>query len=912
MVGLQKLFLLLIFSFTFAYGSLQDKSAIVYYGDEISYPIVGIHDYIIVQPKHTNTFTHGFSLYKDKIYAYLSIGEIELNAHGYEDINTSWIVAKNEAWKSDVLDIRNKEYQQFIFTHQIEPLLAKGFKNFFFDTLDSYYFYAKKPEDIVQSQQALASFINEFHKRYPNAKLVVNRGFGIIDQIHNSIDAVLFESYYQGLSGKDLTYHPVSDTDRAWLDTQLLKIRKYNLDIIAVDYMPKPSNSSRVVKQLQNKGFIPYIATKELDDYGISSKNALKREILTLIDESKYDRTLQSAHFEGAVVFEYLGYIQKLHNVQKGLPDPKKLSRYAGVVIWLEEYTLGQQQLLKWLDLVRKKNIPIVFVGNFGSNFESDELASFGISFEKNISPTKKIIQQDPMIGFEITPPLSFSSKLINLTDGTKLLTYVYQNAKNSTPAALTPWGGYVVEEALLSKINEDNIWVINPFEFFKKALRLEDLIVPDPTTENGKRLLFSHIDGDGIMNKVEGDFGQYSGDVILNKVLKPYKIPHSVSVIGAEIDPNGLFPEISSKLIDITKKMFALKNVEPASHTFTHPFFWGKIVDDNLSSQYRLKVPKYNFSLQNELKNTLNTINENYLPQGKLPKANTIFWSGDCAPRENALQYIYKNNILAINGGDTTISRTSPWLTRIAPFGIRRGEFYQIYTGAQNENVFTNNWLGPFWGYKRVTQTFELTNSPRRFKPVDIYYHLYSGSKRASLEALKYVFNWALAQDLYPIFTSEYIPKVMDMYEVSMAKEGDQWLVEGFRDLKTLRLEDFQSFIDLNNSKGVVGITQFENHTYLSLDNSMKHLITITSENKNHAYMLGANGKLVDFNNTNKTKKYNFVGHVDLDLSFHLEPNCEIDATPKAKELLKDGNTTTLKYKNVKEANVTLECKKL
>ena len=50
--------------------------------------------------------------------------------------------------------------------------------------------------------------------------------------------------------------------------------------------------------------------------------------------------------------------------------------------------------------------------------------------------------------------------------------------------------------------------------------------------------------------------------------------------------------------------------------------------------------------------------------------------------------------------------------------------------------------------GFERVIEP-EMTESPYRFKPVDIYYHTYIASKNASLESLKKVYR---AQDK-PLF---------------------------------------------------------------------------------------------------------------------------------------------------------------
>ena len=514
-------------------------------------------------------------------------------------------------------------------------------------------------------------------------------------------------------------------------------------------------------------------------------------------------------------------------------------------------------------------------------------------------------------MGYEIAPSFSISSMQINSKNIEPLLTYEFMDATTSTPAAITDWGGYSIGEAFMVNINNENIWVINPFEFFKKALRLQTLIVPDVTTENGKRLLFSHVDGDGIMNRVEGESERFSGEVILEEVLKKYKIPHSVSVIGAEIDKNGLYPELSEKLQSIAKEFYKLDNVEGATHTFTHPFIWAKIKNDSLDEKYRLKPKGYQFSLKHELSDSLEFINKELSPPMK-KNSDVVFWSGDCSPRVNALDYVYSHDILNINRGDTTITRSSPWMSTIAPLGIKRGDYYQVYTGAQNENVFTNDWLGPFWGFKRVVQTFELTNSPRRFKPIDVYYHLYSGSKKASREALAYVFDWAVKQDVMPIFTSEYIPKVMDYYEVSMAQDGEDWLVEGMRDLRTLRVEERDASVDFNKSKSTIGVKHFENHAYLSLDASERHFLTLDNNDSHEkrSHMISANAKITDYLNEENHQRITFEGHVDLKLDFYLAPECKLESSPKAKSQSKDGETLSLSYKKgVTKAVIEISC---
>ncbi len=893
-------------------AALSDKSAMIYYGKNISYPMIGIHDYVIVQPELTNTNTHGFSIYKEKMYAYVSIGEIDKKIKEYKNIKPEWIIAKNEAWSSEVLDIKNREYQEYLFEEMIEPRMREGFKNFFFDTLDSYQLACKTQEERVANEKELINFINLFHKKYPDSKLIVNRGFEIIDQIHQSLEAVLFESYYVGIGGEKLAYKRVSDEDREWLDVHLNKIKSHGVNIISVEYLDasKIDQDNEIIKNIQAKGMIPYLSNRELTLYGKSSKNAIKREIFTLIDERRLDRTLMEAHQHGALILEYMGYVQKLHDINKGLPNIEDMRHYSGVVIWLQDHYEQPRKLVKWVKELSLIGVKVAFVNNFGFKVSSDLLAPLDISV-KHVSKTKaRVLHQDEMMGYEIDVSMSLSNMEIKSKNVKPLLVYEHMDGTQSTLAAITSWGGYAIDESFMFDINKENIWVINPFKFFSEALGLQPLIVPDSSTENGKRLLFTHVDGDGIMNRVEGNSELFSGDIILEKILKVYKIPHSVSVIGGEIDPNGLYPKLSKKLISIAQDMYKLDNVEAATHTFTHPFYWGKIVNNALSKEYRLKVKDYNFTIQRELLGSINDINARLIPPEK-PLAKTIFWTGDCTPRENALEHIYKNKLLNINGGDTLITKTKPWLSYVGPLGVERSEYYQIYTGAQNENVYTNDWLGPFWGFKKVVQTFKMTNSPRRLKPIDIYYHLYSGSKMASLKALEYVFDWSIAQDVMPIFTSQYIPKVMDYYTVSMANENREWLVEGMRDLKTIRIEKENASVDLNRSKSTLGVKHFETHTYVSLNGSTKHYI-VSAEgdmSKDDSYLISSNAKVTEYKNMSNEKRFSFDGHVDLKLNFYVPLSCKVFSLPKATKVHASGNDVKFEYAGVKKANVKIVC---
>jgi len=255
------------------YSSLfasSEKSAIVYYAPDIDYMKVEKNSYIIVQPNYTDTKTSGFLTNRDKMYAYVSVCEISKDVPEYAKIKKEWIIAQNSEWASEVLDIKKSEYREFLFDEMIEPIMKSGFKHLFFDTLDSYQLACKTDTERKAYEEKLVLFIKEVHKRYPKAKIIVNRGFELIDDIYESIDAVLFESYHFGLGSGENSYRKISDGDKKWLHIHIDRIKDYGLDVIAVDYLDEKNmdKADEAIKIIRENGMIPYVSNRSLNIYG--------------------------------------------------------------------------------------------------------------------------------------------------------------------------------------------------------------------------------------------------------------------------------------------------------------------------------------------------------------------------------------------------------------------------------------------------------------------------------------------------------------------------------------------------------------------------------------------------------------------------------------------------------------------
>jgi hypothetical protein len=357
--------------------------------------------------------------------------------------------------------------------------------------------------------------------------------------------------------------------------------------------------------------------------------------------------------------------------------------------------------------------------------------------------------------------------------------------------------------------------WVIDPFAFFKAALRLENIPAPDVTTEDGKRLLITHIDGDGFANLAEFPGGRYASEVLLD-VLKRYRIPTTVSVIQGEISAAGAYPQHAAKLEPIARKIFALPHVEIASHSFSHPFKWEALEAGEHSESYSLSIPSYKFDVMAEIDGSVRYIDETLAPPGK--KTKVFLWTGNCNPGAVSLARTYALGLGNMNGGDTVITESARTLTSVSPIGVMKDGFFQVFAPNQNENVYTNNWLGPYYGYERVIETFKLTETPRRLKPINIYYHTYSASKPAALQALHKVYQYALKQDVRPIYASVYIRKAQNFNSIVLTRERGGWGIHGATDLTTLRVPVADGTPDRADSEAVLGYHDHGDDRYVTI----------------------------------------------------------------------------------------------
>jgi len=894
----------LLFIFNLSYG--KDLSVGFIYREPPEEAFY-LYDWLVVDPDNFSFEKLKEKYYiknkKPKLFAYVSVGEIEPYRKYYKETDKSWIIGKNKDWKTYVADIRKKEYRKFLINKVLKNL--SKYDGFFFDTLDSYQI-ALKPSEYKDYENALAEFIIQVKKTFPDKKIILNRGFEVVLQVKDYIDAVVAESLFYGLDTKTMKYKKMKEEDIKWLLNKLNEIKNLGIKVIVIDYVdPKNKKLQKeVAKKIYENGFIPYVTDKDLKTLGTSIYQIIPRKIMILYNSKEFDAADNDLHRNFQAFLEYLGYVPVMYDINKGLPKDYIGDEYAGILLRQTEYS---PEMLQWLKKQISDEIKVFFLSYIPSD---EEFLSFlGLKIEGNISIFDKVDFEPIGYDYFETKPEIQPIPITTPQNNFKPILKAKINGKEFYPFVITDWGGYALEGTFLSEAGKNALLVFNPVEIFRDVFK-PDFPAPDVTTENGNRILTAHIDGDAFFGVADFDPQKNLGEIIRDEIIEKYEIPHTVSIVEGEIAPWGLYPDKSKKLEEIARSIFALENVEVASHAFSHPFKWRKLYElekegkESNVEGYSLPIKNYEFNLKREIIGSIDYINKNLAPENK--KTKVFLWTGDCVPPKEALQLTYKIGVYNVNGGDTWINYQEPFYTLIGPMGLNRDEYFQVYAPIQNENVYTNLWRD-YYGYIKVISAFKLTDEKYRFKPISMYYHFYSGQKIASLKALKEVYDYALSQEINPMFLSEYAQRVLEFRNTVVAKDlEDNFVIRNEGNLKTVRF-DKDVKIDIFKSQNVVGYRKIHDSIYVHLTNDGDSKIFFSNDEPNFM-VINSNGQIKFYEKDNESIKIKLEGYIPLTFKI-LNKNCKLNITPNDYISKKDRNYYEFKFTKEKEAYVEAHC---
>ena len=646
-----------------------------------------------------------------------------------------------------------------------------------------------------------------------------------------------------------------------------------------------------------------------------TAEEPVKRTILALYDSiNEGPVPITRIHRLAEFPLNHLGLVVRYHDVTQPLPPVSTLGDVRGVLTWFDTEAIDNPLIyIGWASALLDKGVRFVIIQDLAPRTDrrgravplevlNRFLAKIGLShggdWHTVTYNAEPVIMDPEMVGFErqLPPALPAYGDVKSIGMNPRVHLAVRRNGDPATDAHVivtTDRGGYA-GAGFIDFADSDETkrqWFLNPFKFFASAFETGDLPRPDTNTLSGRRIYYSHVDGDGWRNLTEIE--EYrekrptlSAEVLLKEVFEPYNdLPVTVAPIVGDLDPDWYGDEEANQ---VARAIFRLPHVEAGSHIYSHPFIWGffadgsagkedryldryparpgelgaswllsllreekdkKIGNSEATASVRREVKKELaraagieeqveqedgefdgdferprayaielFDLALEIKGALDYI-DRLLPPGK--RASVVQWSGNTLPFEAALRETRLANASNINGGDTRFDREFPSYAWVAPIGRQVGPEWQIYASNSNENTYTDLWTGRFFGFQHLVRTLDSTETPYRVKPFNVYYHMYSGEKLASLGALKRNLDYARSRKLAPVTTSQYASIAQGFYSTRFIALGENsWRVEDRGVLQTIRFDRATLLaVDFARSEWVIGQLHYQGSLYVALD---------------------------------------------------------------------------------------------
>lgn len=564
----------------------------------------------------------------------------------------------------------------------------------------------------------------------------------------------------------------------------------------------------------------------------------------------------------------FLGLKAEYRNLStEPLPSLAELNRFRGVALSLSGDIRDPAALWSFMERVLASGKRLIILGDMppyrassGEPFPSafKVLALMGLK-RMGHWETKSLrysILNSSMTGFELPPPPLppvFRPLSSVRPENTVWLGIRSAGRRNSgtvsTPIVTGPFGGIALDPFITRAFPlspEKEGWVVNPFRFLEAAFDIRHSPRMDLTTLNGTRIFYSQVDGDGFETLSAYRKGLMCSEVLYREIFTRYALPFSVSVIASQIDPRY---QGSKTRMNWARKIFALPNVEAASHTFSHPFYWVPTAAQKAEGPVHIHIPGYRFNLDQEVKISLDWMNRTLLPPGK--RVMLYQWSGNTRPGIDALQKVWSYPILNMNGSDTRFDAETPSYLFVFPYYRKIGSYIQFFNSDANEYILTHDWKGPYFSYENILQTFANTDSPRRVDPIDVYFHFYIAQKEASLHSLKHVLNRVSRQRIAPLFSSEFV-RVEEGYisaRLRPVRQGNRngWRISRYGRDTTVRFDHASGrWPDLGLSRGVLGYRHKNGSLYLFLALRPTATIFLTDQKPSVPVLRSATGYLL------------------------------------------------------------------
>ncbi|MCL2499821.1 MAG: endo alpha-1,4 polygalactosaminidase [Defluviitaleaceae bacterium] len=170
---------------------------------------------------------------------------------------------QNANWQSYYVDAGHPMWQQIVID-RVHTVLRMGFDGVFLDTIDT-------AELIPETREGMADLIRKLRLTFPDAKIIANRGFFMMEDFAPYISGIMFESFTGGYNFARQEYYTWRGNDLEWTRQRANDINRirqtHYFPVFALDYADP--NDLETIQALYDRAwefdFLPAVSVIQLN-----------------------------------------------------------------------------------------------------------------------------------------------------------------------------------------------------------------------------------------------------------------------------------------------------------------------------------------------------------------------------------------------------------------------------------------------------------------------------------------------------------------------------------------------------------------------------------------------------------------------------------------------------------------------
>ncbi len=194
-----------------------------------------------------------------KVFAYISLGEVNLHAPHYKVLKKHTI-GKNENWDSYYLNLKSIKTQETLLSI-VDKTLSKGFDGLFLDNIDNFTIYGPQKDQ----KKDLVNLLKKIKGVYPKKEFLQNAGLDLVPETLPYINAIVVESVSSGYSFKDKSYNLRDNNE---FNNQLIRLKSINenskIPVILIEYADSKKLFNQIVEKIKPSKFEYFIGNIDL------------------------------------------------------------------------------------------------------------------------------------------------------------------------------------------------------------------------------------------------------------------------------------------------------------------------------------------------------------------------------------------------------------------------------------------------------------------------------------------------------------------------------------------------------------------------------------------------------------------------------------------------------------------------